>query len=175
MYLNLHSCRDIVPRELEFLTEEAKRNLDLNRNIFIQYKTFPDGKTAKTNTEWHTLQPQFSHKATFPVLLTDENVSKMKKFGFTFEVWDTLSPNKNQLIGFVRIACEVFSRAMVTEEGHFNTTFFKNESLYPSVAHDGLVEVKGLDGTGIGWLKLTLAFGSPGQVNRFVQMQEERE
>jgi hypothetical protein len=42
---------------------------------------------------------------------------------------------------------------------------FSEENVYPIVGHDGLLEIKNLLGKSIGWLKLTLAFGSPAQIN----------
>ena len=48
----VHSAKEVLPRELEFLTDEAKWNLDLKWNLRIQYKSFPDGKFVSTSTEW---------------------------------------------------------------------------------------------------------------------------
>lgn len=52
---------------------------------------------------------------------------------------------------------------------------FSEENLYPMVGHDGLIEIRDFLGKAIGWLKVTLAFGNPMQVNRFVQIIDERE
>jgi hypothetical protein len=89
-----------MPRDLEFLTDEAKRNLDLKRNLFVKYKSFPDGLFIKTSTQWQELSPQFNHKSQFPVILNQDLLTKLQNFGFTFEVWDTMSPSKDQVVGF---------------------------------------------------------------------------
>ena len=52
---------------------------------------------------------------------------------------------------------------------------FNDDTVYPVVGHDGLIEIKDMSQKAIGWLKVTIAFGSAHQVNRFVQMLDERE
>lgn len=37
---------------------------------------------------------------------------------------------------------------------------FTDENVYPIVGHDGLVEIKDMSSKAIGWLKVTIAFGT---------------
>jgi hypothetical protein len=52
---------------------------------------------------------------------------------------------------------------------------FTDENVYPIVGHDGLIEIKDLSGKAIGWLKVTIAFGTSHQINTFVSVLDERE
>lgn len=52
--------------------------------------------------------------------------------------------------------------------------YFDDSNIYPIVAHDGMLEVKDFMNKTIGWLNVTLALGTAGQVNRFVEMEDKR-
>jgi len=73
-----------------------------------------------------------------------------------------MSPSKDQVIGFCRLPTSIFAKVS-TNMNHFN-----DDTVYPVVGHDGLIEIKDMSQKAIGWLKVTIAFGSAHQVNRFV-------
>jgi len=43
--------------------------------------------------------------------------------------------------------------------------YSEDTAVYPVVGHDGLIEIKDLTQKAIGWLKVTIAYGSSHQVN----------
>lgn len=98
--------------------------------------------------------------------MTPQILNQLAEFDFTFEVRDTLSPSKDQVIGFCQLPAAPFAKA---------TNGYNEENVYPLVGHDDLIEIWDFLGKAIGWLKVTLAFGTAIQVNRFVQVLEERE
>ena len=102
IYLHLHSAKHVQARSLEFLSEENRREMDLKRNLYVRYKTFPEGKEMKTETQWRSSDPEFRHRSQFPVVLNGALVEKMENFCFMFEMWDTLSPNKDEIVGYCK-------------------------------------------------------------------------
>ena len=65
-----------------------------------------------------------------------------------------MSPNKDMVIGFCQLPTSPFAKVSS------NMIHFSEDNLYPIVGHDGMIEINDLYGKAIGWLKVTLAFGS---------------
>jgi len=180
MYLRIYGGMYINPRDIALVHDGDQKLSDMNvfRNTFIQYKDFPKGNVQRTPIMFNTNSPVFNYKAYFPILVREDMIAMMSKFFFVFEVWDQVTPDKHDCVGFAKLSLSCFFKSLVFEEnsGMLNTAYFEDDSnAYPMVGFDESAEVTNFEGKCVGWLKLTLALGSPDQVNRFDSIQTERD
>ena len=59
---------------MDVVTEDNEGKINLNTNLYVRYKSFPEGTSEKTSTAWRTANPEFRHKAQFPILLSQNLV-----------------------------------------------------------------------------------------------------
>lgn len=85
------------------------------------------------------------------------------------EVWDSLSPAKEEFIGLVKIPLASFCYSMkTTDDQIFSLNFLADQHcLYPMMVTDGYLPIYSPRlGLNIGELQVTLALGTAIQVNR---------
>jgi len=59
------------------------------RNLFVQFKAFPNLEKLKTNTIWQKDDnARFNYRAQFPVLMCPDTLEKMETFTLVLELWD---------------------------------------------------------------------------------------
>jgi len=112
------------------------------------------------------------------VLMTPDVIEKLEKFTFVIEVWDQVSPDRNDLIGLVKIPLAGFCYSLkTTEDDIFSLNFLAEQhNVYPMVVSDDLLPIYSpKHGKNIGTLKVMLAMGTPIQVNRQIQRENELE
>lgn len=64
------------------------------RNLFVQFKAFPNLEKLKTNTIWQKDDnARFNYRAQFPVLMCPDTLEKMETFTLVLELWDQISPS----------------------------------------------------------------------------------
>lgn len=145
----------------------------------MQFKAFPNLDRLKTSTVWQQDEHSaFNYRAQFPVLMTPDNLEKMEKFFFVFELWDQVSPSVQDFLGLVKVPLAPLTYSMrTTDEEVFSLNFMADQfCMYPMTVSDGYLPIYSPKlGQNIGHLKLTVAMGSPVQVNRLIQKEEEEE
>lgn len=106
LYLRIYGATYMHPRDLSMVNESSQQLKDLNvfRNTFVQYKDFPKGKSQRTSTEFNTNSPVFNHKAYFPIIVREDLMAQLGKFSFLFEVWDQVTTDKTDLVGFCKLS-----------------------------------------------------------------------
>lgn len=112
------------------------------------------------------------------MLMTPDVIEKLEKFTFVIEVWDQVSPDRNDLIGLVKIPLAGFCYSLkTTEDDIFSLNFLAEQhNVYPMVVSDDLLPIYSpKHGKNIGTLKVMLAMGTPIQVNRQIQRENELE
>lgn len=112
------------------------------------------------------------------MLMTPDVIEKLEKFTFVIEVWDQVSPDRNDLIGLVKIPLAGFCYSLkTTEDDIFSLNFLAEQhNVYPMVVSDELLPIYSpKHGKNIGTLKVMLAMGTPIQVNRQIQRENELE
>ena len=110
--------------------------------------------------------------------MTPDNLEKMEKFFFVFELWDQVSPSVQDFLGLVKVPLAPLTYSMrTTDEEVFSLNFMADQfCMYPMTVSDGYLPIYSPKlGQNIGHLKLTVAMGSPVQVNRLIQKEEEEE
>lgn len=110
--------------------------------------------------------------------MTPDVIEKLEKFTFVIEVWDQVSPDRNDLIGLVKIPLAGFCYSLkTTEDDIFSLNFLAEQhNVYPMVVSDELLPIYSpKHGKNIGTLKVMLAMGTPIQVNRQIQRENELE
>lgn len=96
-------------------------------------------------------------------------IEKLEKFIFILEVWDNVSPERDELVGLVKIPLASFCYSLkTTEDDIFSLNFLADQhNMYPMVIVDEAVPIYSpLLGLNVGYLKVMLGLGSPVQVNR---------
>jgi hypothetical protein len=48
--------------------------------------------------------------------MTTENLEKMEKYTFVFELWDQVSPEQDQFIGYIKVPLAPIAHAMQTTD-----------------------------------------------------------
>ena len=110
--------------------------------------------------------------------MTPINFEKMEKFVLILELWDKLSPSREEFIGMVKLPLAPITYAMkTTDQEVFSLNFMADQfCLYPLTVCDGFQSIYSPKlGKEIGHLKVHLAMGSPVQVNRLIQKEKELE
>ena len=101
--------------------------------------------------------------------MTPDVIDRLEKFTFVIEVWDQVSPDRNDLIGLVKIPLAGFCYSLkTTEDDIFSLNFLaEKHTLYPMVVCDELLPIYSpKHGKNIGTLKVMLGLGTPLQVNK---------
>lgn len=101
--------------------------------------------------------------------MTPDVIDRLGKFTFVIEVWDQVSPDRNDLVGLVKIPLAGFCYSLkTTEDDIFSLNFLaEKHNMYPMVVSDELLPIYSpRHGKNIGTLKVMLAMGTPIQVNR---------
>lgn len=139
------------------------------RNLFVSYKAFPTFEKLISSVLWADAQPNFNYRSQFPVLMTPDVIDRLEKFTFVIEVWDQVSPDRNDLIGLVKIPLAGFCYSLkTTEDDIFSLNFLaEKHNMYPMVVCDELLPIYSpKHGKNIGTLKVMLGLGTPLQVNK---------
>jgi len=105
-------------------------------------------------------------------------VDNMERFTYVFEVWDSVSPGKDELVGLVKVPLSSFCYSLrTTEHDIFSLNFLADQhSKYPMViVDDDLPIYSPKHGLNVGYLKLMMGLGSPIQVNRQIDREQEFE
>lgn len=111
-------------------------------------------------------------------MMTPETLEKMETFVFVLELWDKVSPSVEVFLGLVKVPLAPITHSMRTTDGEvFSLNFMADQfCMYPMTITDGFLPIYSPKlGQNIGHLKLTLAMGSPIQVNRLIQKEQEEE
>jgi hypothetical protein len=101
--------------------------------------------------------------------MTPDVIDRLEKFTFVIEVWDQVSPDRNDLIGLVKIPLAGFCYSLkTTEDDIFSLNFLaEKHNMYPMVVCDELLPIYSpKHGKNIGTLKVMLGLGTPLQVNK---------
>lgn len=142
------------------------------RNLFVQFKAFPNLETLKTQTVWQKDEDsEFNYRAQFPVLMCPESLEKMEKFILVLELWDQISPSVKEFLGLVKVPlAPIVYSIQTTDEEVYSLNFLADQfCLYPMTVCDGFLPIYSPKlGQNIAHLKLTLSIGSAVQVNRLI-------
>lgn len=111
--------------------------------------------------------------------MTPQFIDKLHSFVFILEVWDNVSPERDELVGLVKVPLASFYNMLkTTEEDIFSLNFLADQhSMYPLFMFqegESLPIYSPLLGQNVGYLKLTIGLGSPVQVNRQIEKENEQ-
>lgn len=90
-------------------------------------------------------------------------MEKLKNFTFILEVWDHITPGREEFIGLVKIPLASFCYSMKTsDEQVFSLNFLADQHcLYPMIVSDGYLPIYSPRlGQSVGELAVTVALGS---------------
>ena len=110
--------------------------------------------------------------------MSPETLEKMERFIFVLELWDQISPSVQEFLGLVKIPLAPICYSMKTTDDEIYSLNFMADQfcMYPMIVTDGFLPIYSPKlGQNIGHLKVTLAMGSPIQVNRLIQKEQEEE
>jgi hypothetical protein len=110
--------------------------------------------------------------------MSPETLEKMERFIFVLELWDQISPSVQEFLGLVKIPLAPICYSMKTTDNEIYSLNFMADQfcMYPMIVTDGFLPIYSPKlGQNIGHLKVTLAMGSPIQVNRLIQKEQEEE
>lgn len=108
--------------------------------------------------------------------MTPQFIEKLEKFVFILEVWDNITPERDDLVGLVKIPLASFCYSLrTTEDDIFSLNFLADQhSMYPlTIVDDALPIYSPQLGQNVGYLKVMMALGSPVQVNRQIEKEQE--
>ncbi len=165
--------------EKEKVEDEDKETIDLNlpeRNLYISYKAFPSLEKLVSSVMYGQSEPHFNYRSQFPVLMNPDVIEKLEKFTFVLEVWDEVAPSRHDLVGLLKIPLASFCYSMkTTEDDIFSLNFLAEQhNLYPMIITDEFLPIYSpRHGQNVGTLKVSLALGTPSQVNRQIQREGE--
>ncbi len=149
--------------------------LSHTRSLVIQYRALPGLEKQRTNVVPGDLEPRFNYRSQFPLLMNPDSMDKLEHYTFIFEVWDQVSPAREDLIGLVRVPFQSFCISMKTTNNHvFSLNFMADQHcLYPMIIADGPLPIwSPKQGKVVGRLNATLALGSAIQVNRLISKEQ---
>ena len=142
------------------------------RNLFVQFKAFPNLETLKTTTVWQKDgESEFNYRSQFPVLMCPETLEKMEKFILILELWDQISPSVQEFLGLVKIPLAPICYSMkTTDDEVYSLNFLADQfCMYPMTVCDGFLPIYSPKlGQNIAHLKVGLSIGSPVQVTRLI-------
>ena len=105
-------------------------------------------------------------------------IEKLENFVFILEVWDNVSPERNELVGLVKIPLASFCYSLrTTEDDIYSLNFLADQhNMYPMVIVDDSMPIYSpLIGQNVGYLKVMMGLGSPIQVNRQIEKENEKQ
>lgn len=77
-----------------------------------------------TSVQYQKIDPTFKYRSQFPVLMSPTFIEKLEKFIFILEVWDNVSPDRDDLVGLVKIPLASFCYSLrTTEDDIFSLNF----------------------------------------------------
>ena len=83
-----------ISTDLERASKESPKITLPKRNLYVQFKAFPNFEQLKTNTIWQQdEEAMFNYRSQFPVLMSPDTLDKMERFIFVLELWDQISPS----------------------------------------------------------------------------------
>ena len=82
----------------------------------MQYKAFPGLEKLKTNIAWNEIDPRFSYRSQFPVIVNPDTIEKLLNFTYILEIWDHVSPSREEFLGLVKIPLASFNYSMKTQD-----------------------------------------------------------
>jgi len=154
------------------LKREEKVVVPAKRNLFVQFKAFPNLETLKTTTVWQKDgESEFNYRSQFPVLMCPETLEKMEKFILILELWDQISPSVQEFLGLVKIPLAPICYSMkTTDDEVYSLNFLADQfCMYPMTVCDGFLPIYSPKlGQNIAHLKVGLSIGSPVQVTRLI-------
>jgi hypothetical protein len=68
----------------------------------------------KTNIVWQERDPMFHYRSQFPLMMNKTAIDKLQNFMFIMEIWDHVSPSRQEFIGLVKIPLTSFCISMRT-------------------------------------------------------------
>ena len=78
-----------ISTDLERASKESPKINLPKRNLYVQFKAFPNFEALKTNTVWQQDdEALFGYRSQFPVLMSPDTLDKMERFIFVLELWD---------------------------------------------------------------------------------------
>jgi hypothetical protein len=91
-------------------------------------------------------------------------VDNLERFTYVFEVWDSVSPGRDELIGLVKVPLSSFCYTLkTTQDDIFSLNFMADQhSKYPMVIVDEDLPIYSpKHGQNVGYLKVMMGLGSP--------------
>ena len=140
----------------------------------MTYKSFPSLEKLMTSVQTAKAEPHFRYRSQFPIIMTPNFIEKLEKFIFILEVWDNVTPERDEFVGLVKIPLASFCYSLrTTEDDIFSLNFLADQhNMYPMiVVDDSLPIYSPQKGQNVGYLKVMLALGSPVQVNRQIEKE----
>lgn len=110
--------------------------------------------------------------------MTPSVVDNLERFTYVFEVWDSVSPGRDELIGLVKVPLSSFCYTLkTTQDDIFSLNFLADQhSKYPMVIVDEDLPIYSpKHGLNVGYLKVMMGLGSPLQVNRQIEREQDLE
>jgi hypothetical protein len=107
-----------------------------------------------------------------------DTLEKMEKFVMVLELWDQISPSVTEFLGLVKIPLAPICYSMkTTDEEVYSLNFLADQfCMYPMTVCDGFLPIYSPKlGQNIAHLKVSLSIGSPVQVTRLLQREQEDE
>ena len=117
-----------------------------------------------TSVQYNQVAPEFQYRSQYPILMSPNFIEKLENFVFILEVWDNVSPERDELVGLVKIPLASFCYSLrTTESDIFSLNFLADQhNMYPMVIVDDLLPIYSpLLGTNVGFLKVMMGLGSP--------------
>ena len=105
-------------------------------------------------------------------------IDNLERFTYVFEVWDSVSPGRDELIGLVKVPLSSFCYTLkTTQDDIFSLNFLADQhSKYPMVIVDEDLPIYSpKHGLNVGYLKVMMGLGSPIQVNRQIEREQDLE
>lgn len=130
-----------------------------------------------TGVQYNQVAPEFSYRSQYPILMSPNFIEKLENFVFILEVWDNVSPDRDELVGLVKIPLASFCYSLrTTENDIFSLNFLADQhNMYPMIIVDDMLPIYSpLLGKNVGNLKVMLGLGSPIQVNRQIERENEK-
>jgi len=147
------------------------------RNLYIKYKSFPNGEPMSTNISWGSSTPIFNHTTQYPLFLTPDLIQRLSTGLLIFEVWDkTQAVNgQDELVGLCKVQLKSFHESLKSQvvSGAY-TVHHILMNQYPFIIIDDFVPIINPRlGQAVGSLGLTVAIGTPAQIQRLDQKEKE--
>lgn len=113
------------------------------RNLYVTYKAFPTLDKMTTGVQYNQVAPEFGYRGQFPILMSPNFIEKLENFVFILEVWDNVSPDRDELVGLVKIPLASFCYSLrTTENDIFSLNFLADQhNMYPMIIVDDMLPI----------------------------------